>query len=120
MNLFREPEFGLKLKKKLDGIVSQYEYCIEALPSTVLLVTILMQEEILHVREIIGENPIGPMISVLSGSFGMAKSIKNGSCRIFRDCDGLLSGKFVITFFACLTGLVSRGLSGFLFFLQCQ
>jgi len=116
MDILKNKNDGHKMKKQLDANIAQFEYCLEAVPSVVILFYLSMIEK-KGTGVIVEDNDelkfeIKLYISLITASIGLSKSLKHSVCRIMGNdghFDGFFTGKYFIIFLACLTGLILKG-----------
>ena len=120
----RNPEKKGKLKRHFENLIGATEVFIEATPSVLIQIVIFMRIDsslyaILTPQKsgylgVDGDTILALTFatSILSASFGLAKSLKLGVCRTMGDggtLDGLLSPRFLLAVLACGAALVTKG-----------
>ena len=142
MAIRRNPEKDGKLKRHFENLIGATEVFIEATPS--VLIQIVMYIDMRNERT--GSSLYAIMTpqqrwwhlgldggtilfitfatSILSASFGLAKSLKLGVCRTMGDggtLDGLLSPRFLLAVLSCGAALITKGVMlGILTSRQCS
>ena len=125
--IWSDPKKGLQNKRHLERNITQYETCCEAVPSTLIMLYLLVKARDGDVEggEIIfgiGNDDKSTLLfyvafstSVITSALGLAKNLKVGPCRILpeqKNClGGLLSPRFIFICFACGATLVFKGLA---------
>ena len=121
----RNPEKKGKLKRHFENLIGATEVFIEATPSVLIQIVIFMridsslyailtpQKSWWHLG-VDGDTILALTFatSILSASFGLAKSLKLGVCRTMGDggtLDGLLSPRFLLAVLSCGAALVTKG-----------
>ena len=114
MKIKRNPARAPEFKRSYFQFFGSTEVFLEAIP-TVLVQTVIMNEK----STILAQGGLGStffyvtfLVSVLSASFGLAKTLKLGICSIMGyggQLDGLLTCKFLMLLFSCGFVLVLKG-----------
>ena len=122
--LWTNPEKGMEKKKKMDRDVAEMEVFVEAVPTTMVMTFLMVRAVFSRNREerfFINGAPgsrhefmffFSFVTSVLSASFGLAKSLKVGPCRVLAEggaLGGLASPRFLLLSLACGATLVGKG-----------
>ena len=114
MKIKRNPARAAEFKRSYFQFFGSTEVFLEAIP-TVLVQTVILNEK----SFILAQGGLGStffyltfLVSVLSASFGLAKTLKLGICSIMGyggQLDGLLTCKFLMSLFSCGFVLVLKG-----------
>jgi len=117
---------GLAKKSQFQRDIAQYEVFCESVPSTLTVGFLLVQAAVLRkdgMEHLIDLNSKKDVVlfgfsfgsSFFSASFGMAKSLKVGPCRILAQTkstiEGLLSPRFILIFFSIAVTFAGKALA---------
>jgi len=104
------------MKKELRRDVAELEVFVESVFSTLIITFLLMRGGGTFYSEVVSDHPnlfyLSYATSLLSASYGMAKSLKEGPCRILadngEDFGGLLNGRFLLLFISVAATFASK------------
>ena len=82
-SIWKDPQLALEMKKQLDTKISQFEVCLESVPSCIIVYSLIFTKVEENLQE---DNKTlfwcTFMLSLFSASFGLAKGLKIGVARI--------------------------------------
>ena len=117
--IWTDPKKGLQKKQHLQRNLIQMETFMEATPSTLIMVHLLIKKSLAAVGHVIifDHNDkldrtlfwVAFSTSIITSSLGLAKNLKVGPCRILPAQKGYLSLHFLLIFLSCGSTLVAKG-----------